>query len=117
MTMLEDELETAAEESPGAALSSPARLTSFRRGFSGFLVPLMTVVIAFIVAGGVVLLTGHNPLSTYKAVFNGTGLNWLFPWVSGGERAVAASELQQTLIVTIPLILTGLAVAFAFRAG
>jgi simple sugar transport system permease protein len=117
VTLLEDELEAAAEESPGAALATPARLTAFRRGLSGFVVPLLTVVIAFFAAGVIVLLTGHDPLSTYKAIFNGTGLNWLFPWVSGGERAVAASELQQTLIITIPLILTGLAVAFAFRAG
>jgi simple sugar transport system permease protein len=117
MTLLEDELETAAEESPGAALTSPARLTAFRRGAAGFAVPLITVVVAFLVAGVVVLLTGHNPLSTYRAVFNGTGLNWLFPWVSGSERSTAAFELQQTLITTIPLILTGLAVAFAFRAG
>ena len=43
-------------------------------------------MIAFLVGGIVVLLTGHNPLSTYKAIFNGTGLNWLFPWVSG-QRA------------------------------
>ena len=28
-----------------------------------------------------ILVTGHNPLSTYKAIFNGTGLNWFFPWV------------------------------------
>ena len=30
---------------------------------------------------------------------------------------VAALNLQQTLIITTPLILTGLAVAFAFRCG
>src|SRR5207247_3315504 len=53
----------------------------------------------------------------YKAIFDGTGLNWLFPWVSGSERTTAALNLQQTLIITTPLILTGLAVAFAFRCG
>ena len=44
------------------------------------------------------LATGHNPLSTYQSIFNGTGLNWLFPWVSGSERATAAGNLQQTLL-------------------
>jgi general nucleoside transport system permease protein len=117
MTLLEDELEAAAEESDDASLRSPARLTAFRRGVSGFVVPLLTVLVAFLAAGVVVLLTGHNPLSTYQAVFNGSGLNWLFPWVTGTERANAAFELQQTLLATTPLILTGLAVAFAFRAG
>src|SRR6202020_2916014 len=81
------------------------------------LVPLITVVIAFIVAGLVMLITGSNPLKIYGAIFDGTGLNWLFPWVTGGERALAAQDLQQTLVATAPLILTGLSVAFAFRAG
>jgi general nucleoside transport system permease protein len=81
------------------------------------LVPFITVVIAFIVAGLVMLITGSNPLKIYGAIFDGTGLNWLFPWVSGQERTVAALDLQQTLVATAPLILTGLSVAFAFRAG
>jgi ABC-type uncharacterized transport system permease subunit len=114
---LEDELAAAAEESENATLSSPARLTAFRRGLGGFFVPLLTTVIAFLAGGIVVLLTGHNPLSTYRAVFNGTGLNWLFPWVGGSERSNAASNLQQTLLLATPLLLCGLAVAFAFRAG
>jgi simple sugar transport system permease protein len=106
----------AGEESLEASLSTPARLTAYvRRG--GVIVTILTALIAFIVGGLVVLLTGHDPLSTYKAIFNGTGLNWLFPWVSGSARASAAFDLQQTLIATTPLILVGLAVAFAFRAG
>jgi simple sugar transport system permease protein len=117
MSMLEQELETAAEASVDESLRSPARLTAFRRGFGGFLVPVLTTVLAFLAAGVVVLLTGHNPFSTYSAIFDGTGLNWLFPWTSGSTRSTAAFELQQTLLVTTPLILTGLAVAFAFRAG
>ena len=99
-----------------ASLTSPARLGVMLRG-GGIIVPLLTAVIAFFVAGIVVLLTGHDPLNTYKAIFNGTGLNWLFPWVTGGERSAAALELQQTLIQTTALILVGLAVAFAFRCG
>jgi simple sugar transport system permease protein len=114
---LEDELETAAGESPDVALQSPARLTAFRRGLGGFFVPLLTTVIAFLAAGLIVLATGHDPFSTYKAIFNGTGLNWLFPWVGGSTRSTAAFELQQTLLIATPLLLTGLAVAFAFRAG
>jgi ABC-type uncharacterized transport system permease subunit len=104
------------EEAMEASLTSPARLTAYlRRG--GVIVPILTTLIAFLVAGIVVLLTGHDPLSTYNAIFKGTGLNWLFPWVSGTERSTAALALQQTLIQTTALILVGLAVAFAFRAG
>lgn len=104
------------EEALEASLTSPARLTAYlRRG--GIIVPILTTVIAFLVAGVVVLLTGHNPLSTYNAIFKGTGLNWVFPWVGGAERSSAALALQQTLIQTTALVLVGLAVAFAFRAG
>src|SRR4051794_41928909 len=63
------------------------------------------------------LVTGKDPIATYEAIWKGTGLQWLFPWTTGAGRDLAASNLQQTLIITTPLILTGLAVAFAFRAG
>lgn len=116
MSQLDEKLESgqfAGEDEADATLTSPARLTGFRRfGLGGFFVPLLTVLIAFLAGGLVVLLTGHDPFSTYKAIFDGTGLNWLF-----GGGAAAASNLQQTLILTAPLILCGLAVAFAFRAG
>jgi general nucleoside transport system permease protein len=117
VSLLEDELEAEAEESGSAAVRSPAALTAFRRGTSGILVPIVTTVIAFIAGGVVVLATGHNPLSTYQSIFDGTGLNWVFPWVTGGERATAAGNLQQTLLQSTSLMLVGLAVAFAFRAG
>jgi simple sugar transport system permease protein len=117
VNLLEDELQAESDESQGALVTSPAALTAFRRGFSGVTVPILTTVIAFIAGGLIVLATGHNPLSTYSSIFDGTGLNWLFPWVSGAERATAAGNLQQTLLNATPLILVGLAVAFAFRAG
>ncbi len=81
------------------------------------LIPLTTVVIAFVIAGLVMFLTGNNPFTTYGAIFDGTGLNWLFPWVTGPARMLAAQNLQLTLVATAPLILTGLSVAFAFRVG
>jgi general nucleoside transport system permease protein len=99
-----------------AARTPAARLAAYIRG-GGIVVPLLTAVLAFFTAGLVMLFTGHDPFSTYKAIFQGTGLQWLFPWVTGDDRTTAALNLQQTLIITTPLILTGLAVAFAFRAG
>ncbi|HEY1855353.1 MAG TPA: ABC transporter permease [Solirubrobacterales bacterium] len=79
--------------------------------------PLATALLAFVVGGLVVLATGHSPLATYAAIFEGSGLPWLEPWVSGAQRQAAAFNLQQTLLLATPLILTGLAVAYAFRAG
>ena len=83
----------------------------------GIVTPLLTTALAFLAGGLVVALTGNNPISTYNAIFEGSGLNWLLPWTTGEDRALAAINLQQTLIATTPLILTGLAVAFAFRCG
>jgi ABC-type uncharacterized transport system permease subunit len=93
------------------------RLALWQRA-GGVVTPIVTALLAFFIGGLVVLATtGKNPLETYKEIFNGTGFNWLFPWVTGPERVSAALNLQQTLLLVIPLILTGLAVAFAFRCG
>ena len=102
----------------------------------GVAVPLLTTVLAFLIGGLVVLITtGKNPINTYKAIFEGAGLNWFldvgsyeirlpftdtyvpFPWQTNDFESVSALNLQQTLIVWVPLVLTGLAVAFAFRCG
>jgi len=83
----------------------------------GIITPLLTALIAFFIGGLVIALTGSSPFSTYKAIFEGSGLNWFFPWISSEDRTIAALNLQQTLILTTPLILTGMAVAYAFRAG
>ena len=106
---------TAGPPAPVRRESPVAEWFSTRAG--GVLVPLAATVLAFLIGGLVVLITGHNPLSAYKAIFEGTGLNWFFPWVSGDAREAAANDLQQTLILMTPLVLTGIAVAFAFRCG
>jgi len=102
-------------EGPGT-LTVASRLSGYLRG-GGILIPVITALIAFFVGGLVVLATGSNPIDTYKAVFDGSGLNWFFPWISSDDRSLAGLNLQQTLLLTTPLILVGLAVAFAFRAG
>ncbi|MDQ5822371.1 MAG: ABC transporter permease [Actinomycetota bacterium] len=109
--------EPAAGETPLGAPSVAARFALYQRA-GGIVTPLITAALAFAVGGLVVLVTtGKNPLGTYQAIFSGTGLKWLFPWVTGAARDQAALNLQQTLLLTVPLVLTGLAVAFAFRCG
>jgi ABC-type uncharacterized transport system permease subunit len=99
----------------------PSRSDSLTQWFAtrlgGVIAPIAAALLAFLVGGLVVVATGHNPLSAYRAIFAGTGLNWLLPWVSGDERAEAARDLQQTFIIMIPLVFTALAVAFAYRCG
>jgi ABC-type uncharacterized transport system permease subunit len=104
-------------EAEGQAPATVAsRLSGYLRG-GGIVTPLLTALIAFFIGGLVVALTGANPFTTYKAIFDGSGLNWLFPWISKDDRTTAALNLQQTLILTTPLIFTGIAVAYAFRGG
>jgi simple sugar transport system permease protein len=110
---MSEQSEPPVEEAGGSA----QRLAGLQRA-GGLATALVTTVLAFFIGGLVVLITtGSNPLSTYRAIFNGTGLNWLFPWVSGDDRIRAAFDLQSTLLLTTALIFTGLAVAFAFRCG
>jgi simple sugar transport system permease protein len=89
----------------------------FSTRLGGVLIPLAAAILAFLVAGIVVASTGHNPIGTYRAIFEGTGINWPVLWLTGQETRAAASDLQQTLLITTPLLLTALAVAFAFRCG
>jgi ABC-type uncharacterized transport system permease subunit len=108
------------------------RLALYQRAGGAF-TPLVTTIVAFLVAGLVVLVTtGKNPLPVYRGILDGTGLPWLVHWfvdvrTIGGTHDIYRTEsdavevsaiyLQQTLILGAALVLTALAVAFAFRAG
>jgi general nucleoside transport system permease protein len=119
-------------EPEGGVPSVAARLALYQRA-GGIVTPFLTALFAFLAAGLVVLATtneqGHhnNPLRVYKAIFEGTGLSWFFQfevhgsfpflWEADPAKSLAAFSLQQTLLLVTPLMLTGLAVAFAFRCG
>ncbi len=121
---------------PGGDPESFAVRLAVAQKAGGLVVPLLTTILAFLIGGLVVLATtGKNPLTTYKAIFEGAGFNWFFqigshelripftdahvwfPWQVNDIESLAALNLQQTLIIWVPLVLTGLAVAFAFRCG
>jgi general nucleoside transport system permease protein len=121
-------------ENPEAYAPSVAERLAFYQRAGGIATPLFTVLLAFFAGGLVVLATGHNPFKTYKAIWDGTGLQWFFEfgnyhidipftnhhiwfWWNTDTNALAAFNLTQTLILTTTLICTGLAVAFAFRCG
>jgi ABC-type uncharacterized transport system permease subunit len=121
-------------EDPEASASPVAGRLAFYQRAGGIITPLITAIVAFLMGGIVVLSTGHNPLRTYKAIFEGAGLNWFFHfgsyhitfpfthahvwfWWDTNTDHTAPYNLTQTLLTTTPLILTGLAVAFAFRCG
>jgi len=122
------------DRDPESYAPSVAKRLAFYQRAGGVIVPFLTAVFAFLMAGTVVAATGHNPLDVYKAIFQGAGLNWFFHfgnyhidipftnhhiwfWWDTNTNHTAAYNLTQTLLTTTPLMLTGLAVAFAFRCG
>jgi simple sugar transport system permease protein len=70
---------------------------------SGLAIPVGSVVLAIIVGGIVVLIAGSNPFTAYWQLAQGA---------FGGSY-----NISETLVAAIPYVFTGLAVAFAFRAG
>jgi general nucleoside transport system permease protein len=66
-------------------------------------VPLLSVALGLLVGGIIMLVSGYNPIVAYAALFNGIFSN--------------TYVLGETVRQMTPLILSGLAVAFAFRTG
>jgi len=87
-------------------------MPSVIRGLVGGLAfPLGSVLFAFVAGGVIVAATGANPLEAYQGLLcGGTGLG-----CAQGENS--ALQISNSIVYTIPLIMTGVAVALPFRAG
>ena len=69
--------------------------------FASVLVPVVSIGLALVFGGLVLLAAGEDPIAVYRAMLRGA---------LGDRNGVA-----ETLVKTIPLLLTGLGVALAFR--
>jgi simple sugar transport system permease protein len=67
------------------------------------LVPVVSVAIAVIIGSIIMVIAGFDPIAAYSAMIKGA---------FGGGR-----QIGETLLRSTPLIFTGLAVAYGFRAG
>lgn len=65
--------------------------------------PFISVLIAILVGSLIILISGKSPVAAYSAMFTGA---------FGGWR-----QIGETLIRATPLVFTGLAVSYGFRAG
>jgi len=91
-------------EQPQPKDPSPSSARSIlRRVWQALSVPLLSIVLALLIGAIILLFSGANPMGAYVALFNGA---------FGSPEAFA-----RTLEKATPLILGGLAVAFAFKAG
>jgi simple sugar transport system permease protein len=68
---------------------------------ANILVPILSIVLALVAGGVLLLIVGVNPLETYKAMVQGA--------------FGSAYSISETLVRATPLMLTGLAVSIAFR--
>ncbi|MDC7127225.1 MAG: ABC transporter permease [Spirochaetales bacterium] len=75
---------------------------SWAAGFAKTLyIPAIGIAVAIIIGAIIMLITGYNPIVAYKALFYGGFVkNW-----------------HISILNAVPLIFTGLSVAFAFQAG
>ncbi|WP_047984823.1 ABC transporter permease [Ornithinibacillus californiensis] len=78
------------------------QVTSNNRLF-GILVPIISVLLGLIAGAIIMMISGHNPIEGYVALWNGAFYD--------------AFTIGETVRRITPLILTGLAIAFAFRTG
>ena len=68
---------------------------------ANILVPILSIVLALVAGGVLLLIVGVNPLETYSAMVQGA--------------FGSAYSISETLVRATPLMLTGLAVSIAFR--
>jgi simple sugar transport system permease protein len=134
MASEEELLETPGPAHGGDYAPSVAARMALMQRAGGAVMPVVTTIFAFVMAMIVVGATGHDPFTAFNGIFKGTGLNWLSPvsvhwsssavpypdaihWTGYDTANEAAFNLQQTLLLVSALILTGLAVSFAFTCG
>jgi simple sugar transport system permease protein len=82
-----------------------------KRAGRGVGTPIASILFAFIVGAIIVFVTGGDPGQAYSSlVCGGFG-------IFCSADVDASVQISLTIVYAIPLILTGLAVAFAFRSG
>jgi simple sugar transport system permease protein len=82
-----------------------------RQAAKALAVPVGSVILAFLIGAVIFAISGNDPVLAYQAMAcGGVGL-----FCFGGETP--ALQIANTISFLTPLILAGLSVAFAFRAG
>lgn len=69
----------------------------------GALIPVISVILGLLAGAVIMLISGYNPILAYQSIIQSI---FFEPYYSG-----------ETIRAMIPLVLSGLAVAFAFRTG
>jgi simple sugar transport system permease protein len=97
------QLQDPATTGPGTQSPAPSVRQLTFQWAGGPAIPLLSVVIALVFGATFVLLSGNDPVKAYAALIQGA---FGTPY-----------DVTETIVSAIPLVLTGLSVAIAFRTG
>ena len=79
-------------------------------------IPVIAVLLGFLFGALVMLLTGENPVILFKSVIRAVfGIN--LDYIGDPKRFFSVRTLANYFVYVMPIVLTGLSVAFAFRTG
>lgn len=79
-------------------------------------VPLVAIFLGFLVGILIMVFTGRDPLDIFRALMRGTiGIDTTL--IGTGGMWFNARYIGEFFVFSMPIILTGLSVAFAFRTG
>ncbi len=81
-----------------------------------FLIPLIAIVMGFIAGSLIMLITGLNPADIFKSLLRAViGID--IDKIGTGKKVFNPRYVGEYFVYAMPIILTGLSVAFAFRTG
>jgi simple sugar transport system permease protein len=102
---------TTAPAAPDAPPEQPSFGAWLGRWLSPLVLPIGSIILAFLAGAVIILLTGGDPIAAYMALIcGGTGLlctGTVYP----------AYQISETIVSATPLVLAGLSVGVAFRGG
>ncbi|MBU5675442.1 ABC transporter permease [Alkaliphilus sp. MSJ-5] len=82
----------------------------------GFIIPIIAILLGFLVGSLIMLFTGLNPKDLFISLVRAiTGIN--VNNIGTNKEIFNARYIGEYFVYVMPLILTGLSVAFAFRTG
>ncbi len=80
------------------------------------LIPIIAVILGFLLGNIVMLITGENPIELYKALIQAV-FGVKVDNIGTGKTVFVVRKVGEYFVYVMPIVLTGLSVAFAFRTG
>ncbi len=81
-----------------------------------FLIPIIAVLLGFLLGTVIMIATGEKPSALYKSILQAVaGVN--IDKIGTGKRIFTIRKVGEYFVYVMPIVLTGLSVAFAFRTG